>query len=71
MRKAAEQIIQDEEKVDILICNAGVVTEELSFAENGVEMDFQINYLGSLVIEYANDRTFLFKSAVVGGYLSI
>lgn len=46
VRKAAEQIIRDEKKVDILVCNAAVVTQELCFADNGVEMDFQINYLG-------------------------
>ena len=68
VRKAAEQLIQNEEKVDILVCNAAVIAQELCFAENGIEMDFQTNYLGSLVIEYANGRTFLFKSAIVGGY---
>ena len=68
VRKAAEQIIRDEEKVDILVCNAAVVTQELSFAENGIEMDFQTNYLGSLVIECVDGRTFLFKSVVIGGY---
>jgi NAD(P)-dependent dehydrogenase (short-subunit alcohol dehydrogenase family) len=68
VRNAAEQFIQNEEKVDILVCNAAVITQELCFAENGIEMDFQTNYLGSLVIEYANVRAFLFNEAIAGGY---
>ncbi len=54
--------------MDILVCNAGVVAQELSFSENGIEIDFQINYLGLFPKGYADSRTLLFESIVAGGY---
>jgi len=71
VRTAAERVIQDEEKVDILVCNAGVVIQELCFSENRIEMDFQINYLGLFPKGYTDSRTLLFESIVASGYKSI
>jgi len=68
VRTAAERVIRNEAKVDILVCNAGVVAQELSFSENGIEIDFQINYLGLFPKGYADSRTLLFESIVAGGY---
>lgn len=43
---AVEQILKVEEKIDILVCNAGVVAIEQEYTIDGVETNFQINYLG-------------------------
>lgn len=44
---AVEQILKVEEKIDILVCNAGVVAIEQEYTIDGVETNFQINYLGT------------------------
>ena len=46
VREAAHKILTRETVVDILVCNAGVVAQQIELTEDGIEMDFQINYLG-------------------------
>lgn len=36
----------NETGLDILVCNAGVIEKEYKLTEDGIEMDFQVNYLG-------------------------
>jgi NAD(P)-dependent dehydrogenase (short-subunit alcohol dehydrogenase family) len=46
VRNAADRILMDEKKVDILVCNAAVISQEYILEDNGIERDFQINYFG-------------------------
>ena len=42
---AVQNFLQREERLDILICNAGVITKDLEFTCDGLERDFQVNHL--------------------------
>jgi NAD(P)-dependent dehydrogenase (short-subunit alcohol dehydrogenase family) len=46
VREAAGQILHVEKVIDILVCNAGVITSETKLTDDGIEIDFQVNYLG-------------------------
>ena len=46
VREAAAHILHREKVIDILVCNAGVITPETELTDGGIEMDFQVNYLG-------------------------
>jgi NAD(P)-dependent dehydrogenase (short-subunit alcohol dehydrogenase family) len=46
VREAAAHILHREKVIDILVCNAGVITPETKLTDGGIEMDFQVNYLG-------------------------
>jgi len=43
---AVHNLLKEESKIDILICNAGMIEKEQTVTENGIEMQFQVNYLG-------------------------
>ena len=66
VREAADQILQTEKTIDILVCNAGVVAQEMSLTEDGIEIDFQTNYLGLYGSrKVADNRTLLLHSFVI------
>ena len=44
---ATKVVLSKESIVDILVCNAGIIAREHELSEDGVEMDFQVNYLGT------------------------
>jgi len=46
VRTTAETFLRNEDKLDILICNAGIIAKDVELTVDGIEMDFQINYLG-------------------------
>jgi NAD(P)-dependent dehydrogenase (short-subunit alcohol dehydrogenase family) len=46
VRSAVDKFLREEEKLDILICNGGIIAQEFCLAENGIELTFQTNYLG-------------------------
>jgi NAD(P)-dependent dehydrogenase (short-subunit alcohol dehydrogenase family) len=54
VRTAAETFLRKEDRLDILICNAGVMTRDLELTRDGIAKDFQVNHLG-------NKFPFLFK----------
>jgi NAD(P)-dependent dehydrogenase (short-subunit alcohol dehydrogenase family) len=66
VKDAADRILAEESVIDILVCNAGVIAEETKLTEDGVETDFQTNYLG-MVFSTVNCRALLLDSIVVGG----
>lgn len=47
VQDATKVILSKESVVDILVCNAGVLSREYQLSEDGVEMDFQVNFLGT------------------------
>jgi len=46
VRTTAETFLGKEDKLDILICNAGIIAKDIELTLDGIEKDFQINYLG-------------------------
>jgi hypothetical protein len=52
VQDAAERILAEEPVIDILVCNAGVFAEERTITEDGIEIDFQTNYLGTVSNEF-------------------
>lgn len=50
IRSFAEKIIQDEERVDILINNAAVMRCPSGKTEDGFDMQFGVNYLGHFLL---------------------
>lgn len=47
--EAAKRILHVEKVIDILVCNAGAIAPETILTDDGIEMDFQVNYLGFTV----------------------
>lgn len=52
IRKFAKDIKETEEKLDVLINNAGVGTEYDNVCDNNVPMIMQVNHLGSFLLTY-------------------
>ena len=50
VRKLAERILSDEERLDVLINNAGVVIPERKQSEDGYEFTFAVNYLAHFLL---------------------
>jgi NAD(P)-dependent dehydrogenase (short-subunit alcohol dehydrogenase family) len=46
VRDTISTLQSKESGVDIVICNAGVIEREYKLTGDGIEMDFQVNYLG-------------------------
>jgi NAD(P)-dependent dehydrogenase (short-subunit alcohol dehydrogenase family) len=36
-----------EDKLDILICNAGIIARDHELTSDGIEKDFHVNHLGT------------------------
>lgn len=45
VRDAAERILAELSVIDMFVCDAGVIPEEIKMTEDRVETDFQTNYL--------------------------
>jgi NAD(P)-dependent dehydrogenase (short-subunit alcohol dehydrogenase family) len=50
VRKLAERILSDEERLDVLIDNAGVIVGERRESEDGYELTFAVNYLAHFLL---------------------
>ena len=50
VRKLAERILSDEERLDVLINNAGVIIPERKQSEDGYEFTFAVNYLAHFLL---------------------
>jgi len=50
IRKLVDEIKASGDKIDILICNAGVVTKEARKTRHGLEEMFSVNYLAKFVL---------------------
>jgi NAD(P)-dependent dehydrogenase (short-subunit alcohol dehydrogenase family) len=50
VRGLAEQILSDEERLDVLINNAGVIVRERKESEDGFELTFAVNYLAHFLL---------------------
>ncbi|BGP18279.1 hypothetical protein JCM10213_007910 [Rhodosporidiobolus nylandii] len=44
--KAGEEVLKTEERLDGVVCNAGIMGLPYQLTEDGVEQQFQVNYLG-------------------------
>ncbi len=50
IRKLVDEIESSYKKIDILICNAGIVTKEARKTKHGLEEMFSVNYLAKFVL---------------------
>ena len=50
IRKFAQEVLEEEKQIDILINNAGVFMLPLRRTKDGVEMHFGVNYLGHFLL---------------------
>ena len=46
----AEQVLSDQERLDVLINNAGVIVSERQESEDGYELTFAVNYLAHFLL---------------------
>ena len=56
---AARQLAELDRRIDVLIHNAGVFNTRKNFTEDGLEMVFQVNYLGTFVLNHSLREKFL------------
>ena len=50
VRKLAERILSDEDRLEVLINNAGIIVQERKGSEDGYELTFQVNYLSHFLL---------------------
>jgi NAD(P)-dependent dehydrogenase (short-subunit alcohol dehydrogenase family) len=50
VRELAERILSEEERLDVLVNNAGVISRERRVSEDGVELAFAVNYLSHFLL---------------------
>lgn len=50
VKAAAEKFITEESRLDVLICNAGIMAQPPSLTTNGYEMQFGTNHLGHALL---------------------
>jgi NAD(P)-dependent dehydrogenase (short-subunit alcohol dehydrogenase family) len=49
-RALARQVTADSEHLDVLVCNAGIITTERRLSADGVELTFAVNYLSHFLL---------------------
>lgn len=52
IRNFADEVLSEEPKIDILICNAGVMFTPYQKTEDGFEMQFGVNHLGHFFLTH-------------------
>jgi NAD(P)-dependent dehydrogenase (short-subunit alcohol dehydrogenase family) len=50
VRKLAERILSDEDRLEVLINNAGIIVQERKESEDGYELTFSVNYLSHFLL---------------------
>jgi len=50
VRKLAEEIVSEHDRLDVLVNNAGVVAEQREETEDGLELTFAVNYLAHFLL---------------------
>ncbi len=50
VRRMTEQVLSDQERLDVLINNAGVIVGERQESEDGYELTFAVNYLAHFLL---------------------
>ena len=50
VRDLAERILSDEERLDVLVNNAGIISREREESEDGYELTFAVNYLSHFLL---------------------
>jgi NAD(P)-dependent dehydrogenase (short-subunit alcohol dehydrogenase family) len=50
VRKLAERILSDEDRLDVLVNNAGIIAHERKESEDGYELTFEVNYLSHFLL---------------------
>jgi NAD(P)-dependent dehydrogenase (short-subunit alcohol dehydrogenase family) len=50
VRGLAERILADEERLDVLVNNAGIISRERRVSEDGFELTFAVNYLSHFLL---------------------
>ncbi len=50
VRKLAEQIVSEHDRLDVLVNNAGVIAREREETEDGLELTFAVNYLAHFLL---------------------
>jgi NAD(P)-dependent dehydrogenase (short-subunit alcohol dehydrogenase family) len=50
VRELAGRILSDEERLDVLVNNAGIISRERSESEDGYELTFAVNYLSHFLL---------------------
>ena len=50
VRKLAERILSDEDRLEVLINNAGIIVQERKESEDGHELTFAVNYLSHFLL---------------------
>jgi NAD(P)-dependent dehydrogenase (short-subunit alcohol dehydrogenase family) len=50
VRKLAERILSDEDRLEVLINNAGMIVQERKESEDGYELTFAVNYLSHFLL---------------------
>jgi NAD(P)-dependent dehydrogenase (short-subunit alcohol dehydrogenase family) len=50
VRRLAEDVAANEERLDVLVNNAGVATRERQESADGIELDFAVNHLAGFVL---------------------
>lgn len=53
IRAAADEFLSEHPKLDVLINNAGVYTDQFQRTEDGYELQFQVNHLGHFLLTMA------------------
>ncbi|GAA6061855.1 hypothetical protein JCM10212_001288 [Sporobolomyces blumeae] len=46
VKQAGEQVVRDEERLDGVVCNAGIMAQPYELTEDDIEQQFQVNHLG-------------------------
>lgn len=52
IRRMAEQIVQEQERLDVLVNNAGVFMRNRQLTEDGIEMTFAVNHLAPFLLTH-------------------
>ncbi|MHB0868630.1 MAG: SDR family oxidoreductase [Chloroflexota bacterium] len=52
IRHLAEQIVQEQERLDVLVNNAGVFVRNRQLTEDGIEMTFAVNHLAPFLLTH-------------------